>query len=511
MKKTDKGGFINSISINPYTKLFYVNQNNFLQKKSACNYTKQQICISTLATQDYITTQLSISRNIEDEDLYDAIYTKVYDELALDQAITYEIRYIEIFDILDDKNRNFHIFIVNPDNIIDSFKNAVEQIKYIDYIIPTPLLFKMLYNKKIVSNVAIQAYLYFLHNDAFIAIYKDGEFLYSKSINYSLLQMHLRFCEFYGEKIKYEEFINILSTVNLKSLNIQYTQSFIKLYKEIFSNINDILSFVKKAYGINKISSLYIGSEVFFQTKIDEIAQLELAIKCHNLEFDYGFKKSNEYIDTIQYLMHLYLKESEESTYDCNFTLFPRPAKLIKRVSGQLLFLSAASFFLAFTYPVLYWSLGYFKSLEYDEIKQKSQTLYTQRMNLANTLKEKKALHDKTGDLLEKEILNYKTKKETLTKIHEIKVNYPMKAKIIYFLTTKLNDHDILIQSIFYNEQKNIKNFTFNLISDKDRDVTQFLEDITNTSQENYLFTLENISFDKELNKYTSKLKVVLL
>ena len=39
-------------------------------------------------------------KNIPDEDLSDAITNKVYDDLALDQAVAYVIDYIEVYDVI---------------------------------------------------------------------------------------------------------------------------------------------------------------------------------------------------------------------------------------------------------------------------------------------------------------------------------------------------------------------------------------------------------------------------
>ena len=65
----------------------------------------------------------------------------------------------------------------------------------------------------------MHCYIYFQENDAFITIYNEKEFLYTKSINYNFLQMHERFCELYGERVEYESFIEFFSTHNLKETN----------------------------------------------------------------------------------------------------------------------------------------------------------------------------------------------------------------------------------------------------------------------------------------------------
>ncbi|SFV50091.1 FIG00470756: hypothetical protein [hydrothermal vent metagenome] len=87
MSKKNEHSFSSVVSINPYTEEFYTGVSNFLTKAEDVNYSKDQYAISFLNTKNFIHAQLGISKNIPEEDLYDAIYNKAYDELALDQAV----------------------------------------------------------------------------------------------------------------------------------------------------------------------------------------------------------------------------------------------------------------------------------------------------------------------------------------------------------------------------------------------------------------------------------------
>ncbi|WP_229855103.1 hypothetical protein [Candidatus Sulfurimonas marisnigri] len=216
MSEKEQLSFTNVISVNPYKSTYVSSVSSFLNETASPVYTKDQYSISYLNTKDFINSHISISKNIPDEDLYDAIFNKAYDELGLDQAVTYHIQYIEMFNKLDENNRDFHVFIIDPIIVEDTFKSTIEKIKYIDYIIPSPLLIKSLYSKDIIEDGGVHCFLYFQENDTFIAIYDEKDFVYMKSLNYSFLQMHDRFCEIFGERIEYEDFINFISNENLK-------------------------------------------------------------------------------------------------------------------------------------------------------------------------------------------------------------------------------------------------------------------------------------------------------
>lgn len=206
MSKKEQHSFSSVLSINPYKNDYVIGVAGALNTVTSPTYNKEQYVISYLSTKSFINSNIAVSKNIPEDDLYDAIYNKAYDELGLDQAVMYQIEYIETFNRLDEDNRNFHVFVIDSVAINDIFKSAVDKVKYIDYIIPSPLLLKSLYTKEIIEDSGAHCFIYFQENDTFITIYNDKNFIYTKSINYSFVQMHERFCELYGEMVEYDDF-----------------------------------------------------------------------------------------------------------------------------------------------------------------------------------------------------------------------------------------------------------------------------------------------------------------
>jgi hypothetical protein len=509
-KKTDHS-FSSVISVNPYKNTYLSGISSFLSKTNSPEYNKEQYAISYLNTRSFINSQISITKNIPQEDLHDAISNKVYDELALDQAVTYKIQFIETFNSLDEDNRNFHVFIIDPLTIDETFSNVVSKIKYLDTIIPSPLLLKSLYEKEIIETSGVHCFIYFQENDAFITVYSEKEFLYTKSINYSFLQMHERFCELYGERVDFENFIEFLSKHNLKETHSDYKEYFIKLYKEIFANINDILTYIKRAYELEKIQHIYIGSQIHTVTKLDEMSEVELGVKSSNFEFDYGFESDGIYIDQLHALMHMYTMLSPEEKYNCNFTIYHRPPKFTQRQSGKIILLSVASLIIAFIYPATYWMLTYAQTLQYNLLSTEYAELHNIKTTREAIIKNKEANKNKVLILLNQEKKEYEEKKSTLIKIHDVKVNYPMKAKLLSMLTKDLNKFDINLESLSYKEDEKLKTFTFNLISTKDKTITQMIEYLTKTHEGVFDFSLEHIELKKGSKKYFSQLKVSIL
>jgi len=511
MSKNIEHSFSNIISINPYKNSYINGISDFLSELDSPEYKKDQFIISCLNSQGFINAQIAITKNIPEEDLLDAISNKAYEDLALDQALEYQVQYIENFNSLDGENRYFNVFIVNPQTVEETFSHVVDELKYIDVITPTPLLLKSLYSKEIIEDSGLHCFVYFQENDTFITLYNEKEFLYTKSLKYSFVEMHERFCELYGERVSYEDFMDFLSTQNLKDTTSDYKKYILKLYREIFANVNDILTYVKRAFEINKVDHLYIGSQISTQIKLNEIVEVELGIKASNFEFDYGYEYGDVYVDQVHALMHLYTTLPESERYECNFTTFLRPPKFIQRESGKIIALSVASLIIAFAYPVTYWSMTYAKTLQHELLQQEYKEVHNIRVTREATIKSKQADKDKVLKLLNQEIAEYEEKKATLIKIHEVKVNYPMKAKLSSMLIKDLNQFNIKLSSLSYREDENVKNFILSLVSSKDKDTTQLVEYLTKTYEGKFKFSLEEISFEEESEKYVSELKVIIL
>ncbi|WP_297484255.1 hypothetical protein [Sulfurimonas sp.] len=511
MSTSTQQSFTSVLSVNPYKETYFSGISSFISKAPSPEYSKEQFVLSYLNTKDFINAQIEISKNIPDEDLFDAINSKAYDELALDQAIEYKIQYIETFNVLDEENRHFHVFIVDPIDITNTFLHPVEKIKYIDIIIPAPLLIKSIYAKDIIESNGLHCFIYIQENDAFITIYEEQEFVYTKSIKFSLMDMHERFCELYGERIDYDEFLNFFSKESLRDSNSNYKQFFIRLYKELFANINDILTYARRAFEIEKFEHVYIGTQVQTITKLHEMLEVELNIKSSEFDFDYGFETNEQYVDQLHMLMHLYNTLPKDEKYTCNFTLYKRPPKFIKRESGKLIILVFASFALAFAYPITYWILTYAQGLQEDLLKQEYQEIHINKITREATIKNKIADKDKAITLLEEEKKEYIEKKNTLMKIHKVKVDYPMKAKLLATFAKELNRFHVNVQSLKYSQPVNSKILLLNLVANKDRKITQLVEYLTKMYEGKFHFDLKEIKLDKETNKYFSTLKVKIL
>ncbi len=508
--KEKKSKFTSSLSINPYSQVFYKIDDGSLSVEKKPGFDKHQQTIAFLNNKSFISTLVSISKNIPEDDLQDALENKVYEELALDLAVEYSIQFVEYFDSSDETNRHFHAFVVEPEILEDEFAQSVDKIKYIDQIVPIPLLLKPLYQKELILDSGVHCFIYFQEHDAFLAIYNNQEFVYTKSLKYSMTFMHETFCELLGEQISYTEFIRLMSQEGLSTLNHEHQKHIIKLLGDTFLHVNDVLTYAKRAYNLSNIDQIFIGSYIGGVPGIDEYSQTYLGIATDLFKFDYSFTDGGTYIDEIHALMHLYLNQDEIEQYECNFTIYHRPPPFSKRSSGQSIIILAASVLFAFAYPVAYWSLTYTEQVHYKILDDIYTKTHASRLVRESTITLKEQQKNEANTLLTAEKNAYDEKKQTLIKIHDVKVNYPMKATLLTQFTNDFNKFNTKLDEVIYTENNDTKEFTFSLIAKKDRDITSLVKHLTKVKSEQYDFRLDEIIYDSQEMVYIGKLKAQL-
>jgi hypothetical protein len=500
------------ISVDPYNRVYYKNVSNHLEEAVHLGYSKNQYVISYLGAKSFISSIISLSKNIPEDDIADVLENKVYEDLALDMAISYEIKYVESFLHVDEANRYFNVFVVDPLTLENDFKNSVEDIKYLDIIIPVPLLFKTLYTKEILYTAGVHCFIYLQDNDSFLTIYNEGEFIYSKSLKYTFAEIYRKFCEFVGEQIPYDSFTKLLSSEGLGVQNIEYQKYFMKLFSEVFLHVSDVLTYVKRAYEIEKIDHIYIGSDIGYIPGIDEYSQTYLAIKTDDFNFNSELSSNDTRINQLHALMQLYATVPSTSRYECNFTIYHRPPPFAKRESGKLILITAAALSFGLLYPIVNWSLSYAEDMRYNMLQSEYDSkLHPEKLAREATINLKEKQKSEADKIKKGEEAEYNSKKNTLIKIHEVKVDYPMKSKHLTSLTHDFNRFSVNLKKISYEENNDTQVFTFSLRSSSDKKITELLKHLTDTKTGTYKFSLERIEFDEQEKSYTSELKAELL
>ena len=178
-------------------------------------------------------------------------------------------------------------------------------------------------------------------DDAFIAVYQNGEYMQSRPLRYSIKNINEKFASLSGDKLNDSAFLNIIKdgtdTPDDKNKNI-----ITEIFDEIAYYIGDIVNSLSRFSGSN-ISNIYIMSDAIMGN-FAKFMQEKLNISTKNLELNIAINSKKVKVNNIHNIMVInaqYHKETHEN--DFNFSNFLRPLPLLQR-NSELIYCPPAKF-----------------------------------------------------------------------------------------------------------------------------------------------------------------------
>ena len=505
-KRSPKSTVKNVITLNAYTDKSYMFKEDSFQPLNKLTYNTSNFITSYVSNKDIITTKVNLSRSIPEEDIADILDIKAYEELGLDQANTYIISSIEVENAGEE--REYHIFVAEPEVLDTLYLPIKEETKYLDLIVPAPLLYRHLYTKEILKDNHTHCFVYFTQNDAFVTIYTHGQYLYSKSIEFSLEQIYDKYCEAIGEKVDEKEFNTILESEGLKTTNSDYQQNFMKIFSEVFITINDIIIYAKRAFNLDTIDQMFIGSENGPIIGLDDYSQNYLGL--HSTDFNFNYNVINEewYTDQLQYLMLLAsLEYMEDESSFVNLTMYPRAPSFVNRASGQFIISTFAAVSLSLAYPLVYLVGSYVNDAKIYALTIENNKLTAESNKYKKILSEKKNQIKGLDEKINALSTTYDGKAKTLTSIYDKKVNYRLKSGLFHTVAEELNKFEVNVDMLKSNKDT----LWLSLVSSDDRKFTEVIKYMSDTHFDEILeIDIERIQKDPGSNYYKGLLKVEL-
>jgi hypothetical protein len=504
-KKSSKSAIKNVVTVDVFSDKNYIFKEDEFQPLNKLTYNTSNFITSYVSNKDLISIKVDVSRSIPNEDIPDIIDIKAYEELGLDQANTYVISSYEVPS--SGEEREFYIFVAEPEKLEKLYLPIKQQAKYLDLIIPAPLLYRPLYSKEILQDNSTHCFVYFTKGDASVTLYRDGEYLYSKSIEFSLEQIYNKYCEYVGEKVDEKEFYTVLESEGLKTVQSNYQQNLMKIFGEVFITINDIIIYAKRAFNLEIIDQMFIGSENGPIVGLDDYSQNYLGLNSSDFNFNYNVNNNEWYTDQLQSLMLLSSFEYMENNLDVvNLTMYPRAPSFINRTSGQFIISILAAISLSLAYPLYYLIGSYISDAEIYALNEKNALLIEDTKHYKDILGKKrneiKVLDNHINRLTE----TYNGKSKTLTSIYNKKINYKLKSGLFHIIAKELSKFDVHIDMISTEDDT----MYISLVSEDDKKLTELIKYISETHFDDIKeIDVERIDKDTNKNFYKGLLKVV--
>jgi len=495
------------VTVNNYSNKSYLFKKDSLTPLSKLTYKNNYFYTTYLANKDMIIAPIEVASGMDEKDLDGLLDDRAYDELGLDPAQEYIIRRWEI-ESKDPHKRVFQLFVIEHNIYTEVFAPLREKIKYIDLIVPAPLLYHSLYNRHVLEPKGVHAFLYFTHYDTFVTFYRNGKYLYSKSIPFSLRQIYDRYCEMIGETVDEDKFYKTLQKDGLKALQSDFQQNLMKLFGEIFISINDIIIYTKRAYDLEVIDQMFIGSELGAIAGLDEYVQNYLGFHSMALEFDFDIQTEEWHTDQMQYMMAVSALDYKENPSEwVNYTLYPKPPTFFKRPAGQIAAMTVLMLLLAMAWPAYHYVSAKMNDIQTYKLQQDDKKLARDVAKYKRILRQKKAEYDKANATVKELTTRFVSKEKTLRSVYDKKVHYRLKSDQITSLSKDLAQFDVQTNRIISDNDS----FRIALIAPSDEKITQLIKAVSSKyANEIKLIDIKTIQKDKNSTFYQGVLRVDL-
>lgn len=341
--------------------------------------------ISFIPLEDMIAETLDINKFLEGSDLYDAIELKLFDELALEPSLEYKICYAALPDNEESpETKKYNTYIATYQAIKQRLAGIGD--KYTDFVFAPQTVIKTLFTKNFLSDSSTFAFIYLYNDSAFLCVYQNGRFTYSKSIRGSIRILTERFSEILGERIDIEDFIKIIVNADFRAKKPEYEVGFKSILSEFFTAISDVLVHAKRINQISGYEAIYIGTEHGNIADITTIAKEYFETPFRDFDFNLGLKTEG-FADMLSKLMiFAYLHDINEYEH-LNFSIFMRPPPLFKRPAGKFMGISTVALLVSFVYPLYNYTLASaYYGYQIKTLNSEFSALQTEKAGLENKL-----------------------------------------------------------------------------------------------------------------------------
>jgi len=479
-------------------------RNDMFQPITKLTYNKQNFIASFVNGKHFISATTEVSRNIPEDELEGVLEIRAYEELGLDQAVEYVIFHYEIPS--ENSERLFYLFVIQKEEFDTLFLPLKQEIKYFDLIVPQPLLYGVLYRREIIEPHGVDCFLYLTEEDASLTFYKGGNYLYSKSLEFSLNSVYDKFCEIEGEQVDRDEFFSVLETEGLKAINQKYQENFMKIFGEMFIAINDIIIYTKRAFQLESIDRFYVGSSFGPIIGLDEYSNSYLGLASFDLNFDYRIETDEWYTDQNQLMLLLTSMDyMEDPSVVLNMTLYPRPPSFVNRTSGQFIIALFVTVSAGLIYPIYHFMGAYTNKAKIIALTPEKEKLEREANRYKAILSQKRKKISELDKRIESLMTRYEAKKKTLVAVYNKKVDYRLKSGLFYLLSEELNRFGVNVERIVSDNNT----VYLYIVSPDDRKITELIKFMTEKHYDDIKsIDIELLAKDPATTYYRGLLKV---
>ncbi|MEF3191091.1 MAG: hypothetical protein K6347_00875 [Campylobacterales bacterium] len=443
-------GFSGVVIIDSSTRLAWFIDNGIFRPLDRNLASKDYFITSLLLPKSVIYGSLSINESEVGDDLSEFIELKAYEEMGLDQSLDYLIVPYEKSPQTGVSSADatlYEIYVTEREALKRLYRELLGQWPFIDLLIFPPHLYAFLYYREIIRPKGAHIFVHLGREDLFVTIYENGAYRYSKSLKLNLTLMHERYCDAIGEKITFDDFLQLLACNEEERQSRDPLGALTRVLSELFLALSDVLVHAKRLYMIDLYEALYFDSEIGQIDGIDYFSQNYLGVSIATIPAPFPSHETAGFVVEPTHrppliIMLAAMAASETIAGEIgvqipNFTIFPRPPALYQRDGGRLILSIAASLLLVVGYPGVLWLHDQLiLKKELASLERRDRQLADEVAAFEAKISQRQDQHHQIEQQIAAEEALFKERELLITKVHEMSSSYiPKAATLTDFFT----------------------------------------------------------------------------
>lgn len=458
---------------------------------------------SRVSYNDIIIHSFKLSSAMAETDLKTMVEIKMYDEAGLDLQKKYKILYVKK-ELENSDTILVEGFAIEEGKTKETLTQVLKNERYIDFLALPFLTFSTLYTRKILAPKN-DLYVYIAKDEAFLALYKEGHYVSTKSI--MTLEDMLKRLKREEIELDDSQLVSLLREKGLEAslyLESEYKlQSAIQsLFVEIFTKINDVLMHNRNIFGIDLLD------RIFMNTASGRVKGLKSFLESFGYEqtalHDFRLFKDTSKERPFTSIVAAYAQEQcEQNDNTYNATLFLRPPLFLKTEVGKLMLFSSACALTGLLFPLYLFVMS-------EQAQEQIETLSAQFAQVQkNTASFQEKLTQLSKDVADADALKTKQRealsnvKLSVDQLYDMKLASQTYVDFIANVNRLLKEHHLMVRSI---EQKGATKMSIEVVAHQhQRDtIATFMEALLKAGFVGV--TTEEVRSDKLL--YISKIEI---
>jgi len=468
---------------------------------------------TTRNSQTYVATRVSYpdiiihsfkaNANVSDAELKTMVEIKMYEEAGLDLQKQYTFFHIKkVLEFSD--TLLVEAFAIEHSKTKATLATVLKNEKYIDFLALPFLAFSTLYQKKILAP-RNDLFVYIAPNEAFLALYKEGRYIATKSI-FNLEEMVKRL-----KKDEIDLSVEALQTLlvekGLEAKAYSDENHFLfaalqNLFSEIFTKINDVLMHNRNVFGFDTVDRIFIDTAT---QRIKGLREFLTAFGYNDTELhDFKLFKNGAEERPFDSIVASYVYDQITVQNNSeNITFLVRPPQFFKTEVGKFSLFVAASLLLGALYP-LYLSVSLSNlAQERDNLTIQNESIKKSSALLRNQLKKSTADLKNASEEKEEQVKALQNITQSVDELYIMKLSSQTYVDFILSVNRLLKKHELMVRSI---EQKGANKMILEVVaSESGRDnISMFMEGLI---QQGFLgVSTDEVRSEKLL--YISKIEI---